>query len=130
MQREYHIEQPNIIQALLLLAMYNPGGWWNWQASASSEVEYALSEQGMADALELTDSIVRGYSDAIPSSGSTVVSTAGAAIAMYKDKDGRLNVSIHIQPEILMLNSSAEIAQAINDLRDKGLEYLVRTVAK
>ena len=129
MQREYHIEQPNIIQALLLLAMYNPGVW-NWQASANSEVEYALSEQGMSDALDLTDSIVRGYSDAIPSSGSTVVSTAGAAIAMYKDKDDRLNVSIHIQPEILLLNSNEEISQAIDRLRDKGLEYLVRTVAK
>lgn len=127
MQREYHIEQPNIIQALLLLAMYNPGVW-KWKKSASSEVEYALSEQGMADALELTDSIVRGYADAIPLSGSTVVSTAGAAFAMYKDKNGLLRVSIHIQPEILLLNSNKEISQAIEQIRDKGQEYLVRTV--
>ena len=127
MQREYHVEQSNIIQALRLLAMYNPGVW-NWQASASSEIEYALSEQGMSDALALTDSIVRGYSDDIPLRTSKVVSTAGAAIAMYKDKDGELKVSLHIQPEILMLNSSAEIAQAINDLREQDQEYLLKTV--
>lgn len=127
MQREYHVEQSNIIQALRLLAMYNPGVW-NWQASASSEIEYALSEQGMSDALDLTDSIVRGYSDDIPCCTAKVVSTAGAAVAMYKDKDGKLNVSIHIQPEILMLNSSAEIAQAIDNIRNRDQEYLLKTV--
>lgn len=127
MQQKYHVKQPNIIQALRLLAMYNPGVW-NWQASASSEIEYALSEQGMSDALALTDSIVRDYADDIPLHTSKVVSTAGVAIAMYKDKDGELKVSLHIQPEILMLNSSAEIAQAIDNIRYRDQEYLLKTV--
>lgn len=127
MQREYQVEQSNIIQALRLLAMFNPGVW-AWKATASSEIEYALSEQGMADALDLTDSIVRHYSDDMQLCTTKVVSTAGAAITMYKDKEGKLSVSLHIQPEILMLNTSNEIAQAIDNIRNRDQEFLLKTV--
>lgn len=127
MQREYRVEQSNIIHALRLLAMFNPGVW-TWKDTASSEIEYALSEQGMADALDLTDSIVRGYSDDIPCCTAKVVSTAGAAITMYKDKEGKLNVSLNIQPEILMFNTSDEITQAIYNIRERDQEYLLKTV--